>query len=210
MDKGRKEQGNKDKEKHSCGNKDRWLGYCQLACRAQFTAEFQRRKVPQDSEILGKIDRYAAFLTSVTSFHCRNRSCKRVRYSPARKRCLRGWKCPAMGPKAERKRWACFADAEPPHLLFTQSRGLVGVFRSIVQSFVLPILHPRQDLAFGGSIALQFIGDDHAGDIVQSFEELPKKAFRRVCVASALHQDIQHVAVLINGSPEIMRFPIVE
>src|SRR5258708_7709706 len=121
MDKGRKEQGNKDKEKHSCGNKDRWLGYCQLACRAQFTAEFQRRKVPQDSEILGKIDRYAAFLTSVTSFHCRNRSCKRVRYSPARKRCLRGWKCPAMGPKAERKRWACLVVLNR-RIFFSRSR----------------------------------------------------------------------------------------
>ena len=84
----------------------------------------------------------------------------------------------------------------------------MGVFRSIVQSFVLPMLHARQDLAFGGSIALQFIGDDHAWDVLESFEELAKKAFRRVCVASALHQDIEHVAVLINGSPEIMRFPV--
>ncbi len=35
-----------------------------------------------------------------------------------------------------------------------------------------------------------------------------KKAFRRVRVASALYQDIQHVAILIHSPPEIVRFPI--
>jgi len=35
-----------------------------------------------------------------------------------------------------------------------------------------------------------------------------EKAFRRVCVPPALHQDIQHVAVLIDGSPQIRPFPI--
>ena len=50
------------------------------------------------------------YATCLTSFHCWNRPCKMARYSPARKRCLRGWKCPVMGPKAERKRCACLAD----------------------------------------------------------------------------------------------------
>jgi hypothetical protein len=66
------------------------------------------------------------------------------------------------------------------------------------------MLHARQDLAFGGSIALQFISDDHVWDVLESYAELPKKAFCRVCVPSALDEDIQHVAVLIDGSPQIM------
>jgi hypothetical protein len=70
------------------------------------------------------------------------------------------------------------------------------------------MLHARQDLAFGCSIALQLIGDDHPWDVVESFEELAKKTFRRVCVPSALDKDIQHVAVLIDGSPQIRPFPI--
>jgi hypothetical protein len=82
------------------------------------------------------------------------------------------------------------------------------MFRPIIQAFVLAMLHTRQELAFGGSIALQFIGDDHAWSILESFEELPKKSFRRLCVPSALYQDIQHVAVLIDGSPQIRPFPI--
>ncbi len=96
-------------------------GIVNLPVGTQCIAELQRRKIPQDSERLGKIDRYATFLTSVTSFHRWNRSCKRVRYSPACKRCLRGWKCPAMGPKAERKRWACLVDLKR-HIFFSRSR----------------------------------------------------------------------------------------
>jgi hypothetical protein len=108
--------------------------------------------------------------------------------------------------KAEsREKALCvFGGFETPHFLLAQSRGLVGIFRSIVESFVLPMLHAWQDLAFGCSIALQFVGDDHAWDVLESFEELPKKASRRVCVPSALDEDIEHVAVLIHGSPQII------
>jgi len=82
------------------------------------------------------------------------------------------------------------------------------MFRSIIQAFVLPMLHPRQELALGCSIALQLIGDDHAWDVLESLEELAKKAFRRVCVPPALDEDIQHVAMLIHGPPERVRFPV--
>jgi len=70
------------------------------------------------------------------------------------------------------------------------------------------MLHARQDLAFRCSIALQFIGNDHSRDVLQPFEELAEELFGRVRVASALHKDIQHVAVLINSSPQIVGFAI--
>jgi hypothetical protein len=73
---------------------------------------------------------------------------------------------------------------------------------------MLPMLHARQDLAFLSSIALEFIGNDHAWDVSESFEEFPKKSFRRMFVTSALDEDIQHVAVLIDGSPQVRPFPI--
>src|SRR5260370_37033622 len=70
------------------------------------------------------------------------------------------------------------------------------------------MFHARQDLAFGCSIALQFIGNDHARDVLQPFEELTEEFFGRVLVASALHQDIEHIAVLINSSPQIVGFAV--
>src|SRR5260221_2464324 len=95
-----------------------------------------------------------------------------------------------------------FGCGEPPHLLFTQSRGLVGVFRSIVQPFVLPMLHARQELAFRRTIAPELISDDDTWNIWEPFEELAEKSFGSFFVSAALDEDVEHVAVLINGSPE--------
>lgn len=82
------------------------------------------------------------------------------------------------GTEGGKKALRVFGGLESPHLLFAQSRGLMRIFRTIVQSFVLPMLHPWQDLTFC-----------------------------RLFVALALHQDVQHVAILIYGPPEIVRFP---
>ena len=64
---------------------------------------------------------YAAVFASVTSFQVWKRVCKRARYSPARRRCLRGWKWPEMTPKAERKRCACLVDLKR-RIFFSRSR----------------------------------------------------------------------------------------
>jgi hypothetical protein len=93
---------------------------------------------------------------------------------------------------------------KPPHFLLPQSRGLMRIFRLIVQSFVLPMLHPRQDVAFGCSIAFQFISDDQAWHVVLSFEELAEKSFGGFRVAAALHKDVQHIPILIHRSPQVV------
>jgi hypothetical protein len=43
-----------------------------------------------------------------------------------------------MGAISREKALGVFGGLEAPHLLFTQSRGLVGVFRSVVEPLVLP------------------------------------------------------------------------
>lgn len=48
----------------------------------------------------------------------------------------------------------------------------------------------------------------HPWRVLKPFEELAKKTFCRLLVASALHQDIQHVAILIYSPPERVRFPV--
>lgn len=70
------------------------------------------------------------------------------------------------------------------------------------------MLHSRQDLAFGRSIALQFISDDDARNILQPFEELAEKAFCCFFVAPTLDQNIQDVAILIHCSPQVVPLPM--
>ncbi len=41
-----------------------------------------------------------------------------------------------------------------------------------------------------------------------AFQQVAEEAHRRMCIASALHQHINGIAVLIHGSPEILRFAL--
>jgi hypothetical protein len=112
-----------------------------------------------------------------------------------------------MGPKAERKRWACLADLNR-RIFFSRSRvGWCEFSARLFNTRVLAMLHARQDLTFGRTIALQFIGDDHTWHVLELFEKLTEKAFGGFFVASALDEDSQHIAVLIHGSPKILPLP---
>src|SRR6266704_6322255 len=76
----------------------------------------------------------------------------------------------------------------------------------VVETLVLPMLHSRQDIPFGSPITLQFVGDDHTWNIVQSFKELTKEALSSLFVASALNQNIEDISILIDRSPQVVFF----
>jgi hypothetical protein len=84
----------------------------------------------------------------------------------------------------------------------------MGILRPIVQAFVLAVLHARQYLLLGRAIAAQLIGDQHTWDVLASLEQFPKELLGSLFVASALHQDIEHIAMLINCSPEIVQLAV--
>ena len=49
---------------------------------------------------------------------------------------------------------------KPLHAPLPLAGRLVRVLRVIIEIPMLPMFHPRQELSLGGSIALEFIGDD--------------------------------------------------
>ena len=53
-------------------------------------------------------------------------------------------------------------------------------------------------------VTLQFVGDQHPWCVTQAHEELAKKAFRRLLVTPALHEDIEHMAILVDCMPQVM------
>jgi hypothetical protein len=63
-----------------------------------------------------------------------------------------------------------------------------------------------QDFPLRGAVALELIGYDDPGHMLASFEELAEELLRGLLVAAALHQDIEHMAVLIDRPPQIMPF----
>jgi hypothetical protein len=70
------------------------------------------------------------------------------------------------------------------------------------------VFNVRQDLAFRGAIGSEFIRHNNPGRVTQALQQLAKEALGRLRVAAALDQHVEHVAVLINGPPEVVQFAL--
>ena len=82
------------------------------------------------------------------------------------------------------------------------------VLGSIVQVAALPVFDLRQQRALCHAIAAQFVGDKHARNILETLQQPLEEAPRRPGIAAALHQDIEHDAILIDGAPEIVQLAL--
>jgi hypothetical protein len=84
---------------------------------------------------------------------------------------------------------------------FSFSRWLVGILRAIVCSLIVYVLDIGQYLRLGGGITAQLVGDDGPRNVLQSMQQLAKEFLGSLSIAQRLHQDIEHLAVLIDGAP---------
>src|SRR5215831_4568222 len=94
------------------------------------------------------------------------------------------------------------------HAILTLPRGAMRDFAAVIEITTLPVFHPGQELALGGTVALQLIRNKHARDIPQALEQLTKELLGGLLVAATLHQDVEHVVVLIHGTPQVMALPV--
>ena len=69
---------------------------------------------------------------------------------------------------------------------------------------MLAMLDTGHDALFRCGIALEFVGNQHPWGVTQALEELAKKALRRLPVTPALHKDIEHMAILVDCTPQVM------
>ena len=70
------------------------------------------------------------------------------------------------------------------------------------------MLDPWENLALGGAVALQLVGNDDAGHVREAFEQLAKKLLRSLLIAPALYQDVERVIVLVDSAPQVMALAI--
>ncbi len=109
---------------------------------------------------------------------------------------------PAMGGRES----LCMARRlEPLHLPLSSSRGLVRHLSPVVQVPALPVLNARQDLALGGAVAAQLVGHDDPEHRLQGPQQHAEEALGRSGISPALHEDVEHVAVLVDRTPEIVQ-----
>ena len=91
-----------------------------------------------------------------------------------------------------------FESLHPPLPL---TRRLMRILGAIIEIPVLAMFYPWKKLALGGSVALELVGHDHARGIPQALQHFPEEALGRLGVASALDQDVEHGAVLVDRPP---------
>ena len=78
------------------------------------------------------------------------------------------------------------------------------VLRSIVQPFVLTVLDAWHDLSLRRAVTLQLVRDDDTWYVLQAFQQLAEELLRRFLISLTLYQNIQDVAILVHGSPQVM------
>jgi hypothetical protein len=91
---------------------------------------------------------------------------------------------------------------EPFHDPLSSPSRLVGIPRSVVDPFVLPMLDAGHDLPLGRSIAAQLVGDQYTRRSPPLLQKLAQQAFRGLLGAPALHEDIENKALLVDRAPE--------
>jgi len=84
---------------------------------------------------------------------------------------------------------------------------LAGIFGSVVQSLVLPMLNAGRDVPFRRAVAGELVGDHDAWRPHLLLQQLAEQPFGRALVASALDQDIENDTGLVHSSPQPMLHP---
>ena len=97
---------------------------------------------------------------------------------------------------------------EPLHPSLALTGGLMGVFGAIIQIAVLPMLHVGQELPFGCPIAGEFVGNEHPRHVGESFKQLAEEPLGGFRVPVTLDQDIEDMAILVHGSPQIVALTV--
>lgn len=65
------------------------------------------------------------------------------------------------------------------------------------------MLNCWHDLVMSSHITRELIGEDRSSAVSHSLQQFAEAALSRFGVPSFLHQDIQHLTVLIDGAPQI-------
>ena len=152
-------------------------------------------------------------MTSVISRHATNRAASCLRKSDARSGCRLSAKCCRIGPKDSRNFCVRFGSRKPR---MRRSRSRVGwwLFSARLFSRAAALtntctsnckLRKLRDLGFCRRIAAQLISDYLARHGVRAQHPL-EETFGRGLVAPLLHQDVEFGAMLVDRTPQQIRF----
>ena len=93
---------------------------------------------------------------------------------------------------------------ESTHLPFPLASRLMGDFGSIVGVSLYNVSHGAEDASHSRGVASQFVGNDSQWFGTLTPQEPLKESFCGPLIPMRLDQDVDHVAVLIHSTPQVM------
>ena len=97
---------------------------------------------------------------------------------------------------------------EPAHLALPLPGRLVGDFCPIVRVLVRAVDHGWHHGAASRWGTAQLVGDQSSRDTTLPFQQLPEESDGRPPIAPRLDEDVDDVAVLVHGPPQILLPPV--
>jgi hypothetical protein len=76
------------------------------------------------------------------------------------------------------------------------------ILRPIIQIPALSVLDAGKQLTLSDAVAPQLVGHDHPRHVLQTLQNPPKEALCRVGIAPGLNENVEHDAILIDGTPD--------
>jgi len=109
---------------------------------------------------------------------------------------------------SKQKPLCLIARFEPLHMTLAPPCRTMRVLSPVVEIAALAMFDVRKKLSSSHTVAPQFIGHDHSRLVLQADEQPSEETPRRLAVATALNQDIEHNTVLVHGAPEVLKHAV--
>ena len=97
---------------------------------------------------------------------------------------------------------------EPSHRPFSLARRFVRAFGSVIRIDVVDVMYRGHDHTMSRIITSEFIGNQPSRFTPLAFEKTAEKAFSHTLIGAALDENINAIAVLIHGTPQILALPL--
>ena len=92
---------------------------------------------------------------------------------------------------------------EAAHLALALSGRLMRDLGAVVRVPIGAVDHGRHHRAACGRVAAELVRDQPSWDTALALQELPEESHGGVPIPSRLHEDVDDVAVLVHGAPQI-------
>ena len=88
------------------------------------------------------------------------------------------------------------------HHSLSLANGKMRILSTIVQAFVATVIDVGQDSPHCRWVTRELVGDDDSRLVAKTVDDPAQKPFGGMLITPRLDQDVEHDAVLIDGSPQ--------